>query len=176
MTRRGAQNTEVHSAQWPVAANLKVALRYLSHKYVERILWIDAICIYSYRTAMKRLGNLRFMPQFSEGFHFVSERKKSYSVLPRCTLHIPRSVLHSLPFSFQERERGRFNRTRDGASGEPRQSRGGAPGEHARALGEPHGALSDANPQKPVRAQGAPLGLGYSCQLYPSFVSAKPAA
>ena len=38
-------DTEVHSAQWPVAANLEVALRYLRHKYVERILWIDAICI-----------------------------------------------------------------------------------------------------------------------------------
>jgi hypothetical protein len=37
--------------------------------------WIDQICIYSYRTTMKHLRNLRFIPQFSEGFDFVSERK-----------------------------------------------------------------------------------------------------
>ena len=41
----------------------------------DRWIWIDQICIYSYRTAMKHLENLRFMPQFSEGFDFVSERK-----------------------------------------------------------------------------------------------------
>jgi hypothetical protein len=41
------------------------------------VIWIDAICIYSYRTAMKYFRNLRFMPQFSEGFHFVSKRKNS---------------------------------------------------------------------------------------------------
>jgi hypothetical protein len=46
-----------------------------------RYLWIDSLCIYSYRTAMKHLGNLRFMPQFSEGFHFVSERKNLRSGL-----------------------------------------------------------------------------------------------
>ena len=33
--------------------------------------WIVAVCIYSYRPAMKHLGNLRFMPQFSEGFDFA---------------------------------------------------------------------------------------------------------
>jgi hypothetical protein len=37
-------------------------------------LWIDAVCTYSDRTAIKYLGNLRFIPQYSEGFHFVSER------------------------------------------------------------------------------------------------------
>jgi Heterokaryon incompatibility protein (HET) len=36
---------EAHGAQWPVTANLEVALRHLRHKSVERILWIDAICI-----------------------------------------------------------------------------------------------------------------------------------
>jgi hypothetical protein len=35
-----------------------------------RYIWIDSLCIYSYRTAMKHLRNLRFMPQFSEGFDF----------------------------------------------------------------------------------------------------------
>src|SRR5271154_348581 len=60
-------------------------------------------CIYSYRTATKCCRNLRFRPQFCEGF--------------------------------------------------------------------------DSNPQKPVRALGAPLGLGCSCQLHPpQHVSAKPVA
>ena len=40
----------------------------------------------------------------------------------------------------KERERGHFNRAHNGASGEPRESKGSA-GEYARALGEPHGAL-----------------------------------
>jgi hypothetical protein len=34
-----------------------------------RILWVDALCIYSHRTTMKYLGTLRFPPQFFEGFH-----------------------------------------------------------------------------------------------------------
>jgi hypothetical protein len=34
--------------------------------------WIDSICIYSYRTAMKCCRNLRFRPQFCEGFGFAS--------------------------------------------------------------------------------------------------------
>jgi hypothetical protein len=63
-------------------------------------MWIDAICIYSYRTATKCCRNLRFRPQFCEGFGFA---------------------LYCL----------------------------------------------DSNPQKPVRALGAPLGLGCSCQLHP---------
>lgn len=33
--------------------------------------WIDSICTYSYRTAIKYLGNLRFMPQYSEGLDFA---------------------------------------------------------------------------------------------------------
>jgi hypothetical protein len=42
----------------------------------------------------------------------------------------------------QERERGRFNQARDGASREPRQNTGGAPGEYARAMAERQGALA----------------------------------
>ena len=49
----------------------------------EIIFWADIICIYSDRTAMKHLGNLRFKPRFSEGFEFVSKRKKRYSALSR---------------------------------------------------------------------------------------------
>jgi hypothetical protein len=85
-----------------VRANLAAALRRLRQPSEWTLYWIDALCIYSYRTAMKRLGNLRLTPQFSEGFHFVSERKNSCSVLSKCMLHIPRSVLHSLPFSFRK--------------------------------------------------------------------------
>jgi len=72
-----------------VTESLWCALHEFQTCRMENWFWIDAICTYSYRTAMKHLGNLRFMPQFSEGFHFVSERKNSCSVLLRCTLHIP---------------------------------------------------------------------------------------
>jgi hypothetical protein len=99
-----------------VTPNLCAALMYLRQNSTPRTLWVDAVCIYSYRTVMKRLGNLRFIPQFSEGFHFISERKNSCSMLSRCTLHIPDLLGSHLRV-------------------------GGAPGEHARALGEPHGAL-----------------------------------
>jgi hypothetical protein len=34
-----------------------------------RLIWVDSICIYSQRTAMKDLGTLRFAPQFSEEFN-----------------------------------------------------------------------------------------------------------
>jgi hypothetical protein len=84
-----------------ITKNLRAALHHLRYAAKPRKLWIDAICIYSYRTATKCCRNLRFRPQFCEGF--------------------------------------------------------------------------DSNPQKPVRALGAPLGLGCSCQLYP-HVSAEPAA
>jgi Heterokaryon incompatibility protein (HET) len=89
----------------PVTQNLYEALTYLRQPDQERIMWIDAICIYSYRTATKCCRNLRFRPQFCEGFGFAS---------------------HCL----------------------------------------------DSNPQKPVRALGAPLGLGCT----PQHVSAKPVA
>jgi hypothetical protein len=58
-----------------VTENLFEALTRLREEGDSKWIWIDALCIYSYRTAMKHLGNLRFMPQFSEGFDFVSERK-----------------------------------------------------------------------------------------------------
>jgi hypothetical protein len=34
-------------------------------------LWIDAICIYSHRTATKDLGTMRFTPQFFVRFNFT---------------------------------------------------------------------------------------------------------
>jgi hypothetical protein len=36
----------VEGDHFPVAANLEIALRYLRDEQEERILWIDAICIY----------------------------------------------------------------------------------------------------------------------------------
>jgi hypothetical protein len=76
-----------------VTPNCESALRRLRHGQDVQKLWIDSICIYSYRTATKCCRNLRFRPLFCEGF--------------------------------------------------------------------------DSNPQKPVRALGAPLGLAFSCQLHP---------
>jgi hypothetical protein len=48
-----------------------------------KFLWIDSLCIYPDRSRIKHRRNLRFMPQFSEGFDyfFVSERKNLCSVL-----------------------------------------------------------------------------------------------
>lgn len=36
---------KVYSTQWLVTTNLEATLRYLRHDFVERIFWIDAICI-----------------------------------------------------------------------------------------------------------------------------------
>ena len=58
-----------------VRSNLYALLSHLRRTKYKSMFWIDAICIYSDRTAMKHLGILRFMPQLSEGFDFVSERK-----------------------------------------------------------------------------------------------------
>src|ERR1700722_3861589 len=77
-----------------ITASLWQALKDIRHaNNRNRLIWADGICMYSYRTATKCCRNLRFRPQFCEGF--------------------------------------------------------------------------DSNPQKPVRALGAPLGLGCSCQLHP---------
>ncbi len=54
-----------------VTANLALALLHLRQKNTIRLLWIDAICIYSYQTTIKDLRILRFVPQFFEGFNFT---------------------------------------------------------------------------------------------------------
>jgi hypothetical protein len=82
-----------NSVEVLVNDTLASALRVLRHQQKEIHIWCDVLCIYSYRTATKCCRNLRFRPQFCEGF--------------------------------------------------------------------------DSNPQKPVRALGAPLGLAFSCQLHP---------
>ena len=57
--------------QFTVRENLFSLLDYARQPDEDRLLWIDAICIYSRRTAMKHLRTLRFEPLFSEGFDFV---------------------------------------------------------------------------------------------------------
>jgi hypothetical protein len=79
--------------------NAKNVLLRIRSRQTSQIVWIDAICIYSYRTVTKHLGNLRFMPQFSEWFDFVSERKNLCSVLSRKLTYAPNG---SLPFSFRK--------------------------------------------------------------------------
>jgi hypothetical protein len=72
-----------------VPASLASALKALRRVKRVRRLWIDAICIYSYRTATKHLRNLRFMPPFSEGFDFVSERKNLCATRSTALIMIP---------------------------------------------------------------------------------------
>jgi hypothetical protein len=83
----------------------------------------------------------------------------------------------SLTIFVQERERGRFNRARDGASeapGRARKSIEGATAEYGERPGSTEGArlstaratgkrCPDADLQKPVRAQMPFWVLGYSC-------------
>ena len=93
---------------FPVMENLYDTLRHLRLKNDQvRYLWIDALCMYSYRTAMKHLGNLRFMPQFSEGFDLESRSGKNLCSAPppppRYALRITCAPnLRSLPFSFRK--------------------------------------------------------------------------
>ena len=47
-------------------------------------LWVDAICIYSYRTATKRLGTLRFAPQFFERFNFTHLASQIWQYILPC--------------------------------------------------------------------------------------------
>jgi hypothetical protein len=61
---------------WQVTKNLTAALKYFTQirsRFQDGFrLWADAVCMYSYRTATKCCGNLRFRPQFCEGFGFAS--------------------------------------------------------------------------------------------------------
>lgn len=42
-----------------ITRNLEAALRHISYQDRPRILWVDAVCVYSDRSRMKHLGNLR---------------------------------------------------------------------------------------------------------------------
>jgi hypothetical protein len=54
--------------------------------------WIDAICLYSYRTAMKHLGILRFAPLFSGGINLLYRRHNGAewpNLTPHHRLYLP---------------------------------------------------------------------------------------
>ncbi len=51
--------------------NLQEALRYLRHDWLERDLWVDAVCLYLDRYRTKYRGNLRLGSLFSKGFRFT---------------------------------------------------------------------------------------------------------
>ena len=65
------QEIELGGVAHSIQANLFDFLQQLRLTYAAVTLWVDALCIYSYRTAMKHLGNLGLAPQFSEGFDFA---------------------------------------------------------------------------------------------------------
>ena len=56
-------------------------------------LWIDAVCIYSYRTATKCCRNLRFRPQFCEG----SDSNPQKPVLALGALWVSAAVANCTP-------------------------------------------------------------------------------
>jgi hypothetical protein len=66
-----------------ITVNLNAAFVRVRYGDRPRILWADAVCMYSYRTATNCCRNLRFRPRFCEGFGFVSERKNLCSALSR---------------------------------------------------------------------------------------------
>jgi hypothetical protein len=51
--------------------NLASALRRFRDPDSPRLLWADAVCIYSHGTVTKHLGTMRFATQFFEGFNFT---------------------------------------------------------------------------------------------------------
>jgi hypothetical protein len=55
-----------------VIQNLYLALWHLRKRGDFVPIWADAVCMYSYRTATKCCRNLKFRPQFCEGFGFAS--------------------------------------------------------------------------------------------------------
>jgi hypothetical protein len=59
-----------------VKPDLVSALQALRHYQNDRYLWIDAVCSYSYRTAMKYLRILRFAPLFSGGINLLYHKYK----------------------------------------------------------------------------------------------------
>jgi hypothetical protein len=63
-------------------------------------IWIDALCIYSHRTAMKDLGILKFAPRFFEGFNFTHLASQIWQyICPRFQLTVSPTLtsLFALP-------------------------------------------------------------------------------
>jgi hypothetical protein len=58
----------VNGQLWSIGANLDSALRHFRDPITTKYVWADALCTYSKRTTIHCFRNLRFPPQFSEGF------------------------------------------------------------------------------------------------------------
>jgi hypothetical protein len=68
-----------------VTRNCESMLRRLRSSDAPRLVWVDAICIYSHRTATTHLGTVRFAPQFFEGFNFTHLVNQIWQyILPWC--------------------------------------------------------------------------------------------
>ena len=70
-----------------VRNNLFVALQALRDSRVGKMFWIDAICIYSDRSKIKRCRNLRREHLFSEGFDFAQFVCRFLGALKVCAPH-----------------------------------------------------------------------------------------
>jgi hypothetical protein len=132
---------------------------------------VDLLCMYSYRTAMKHLGNLRFMPQFSEGFDCCLGAEKTYAPCfkEKIMFNTPQLTFTGCLFPFGKgSEAALIGHAREyrgrpiepgGSVKETRQSTGerwGNTPEHQRASGS---SALIPNPQKLVRAFGPRLQL-----------------
>jgi hypothetical protein len=95
----------VDGATLPVTVNLAGALQQFQPAAGEPsiTMWVDAVCIYSYRTAMKRLENLRLnYASVFRGFFILSRGGKTHAPCFQDVIHYPRSVLYLLSFSFRK--------------------------------------------------------------------------
>ena len=54
-----------------ITKSLYGALRQLRKDIDNLVLWVDTLCIYSYRTKMNHLEILKFISQFFEKFNFI---------------------------------------------------------------------------------------------------------
>ena len=111
--------TTINGSRFWVSSTVHGILRGLQYSTEERLLWIDSICIYSYRTAMKRLGNLRFYASVFRGVSFCLGGEKLMLCAFKMYITYTPICASFITIFVQERERGRFNRARDGASRTP---------------------------------------------------------
>jgi hypothetical protein len=66
----------LNNSHFLIKSNLEEVLRRLNKEQTDRVLWIDAICIYQDRYRTKCCRNLRFEPLFCEGFGFAYFRTR----------------------------------------------------------------------------------------------------
>jgi hypothetical protein len=69
-TELSSTSIKLNKQEKEITSNLFHALQYLRNARTSSYMWIDALCIYSHRTAMEHLTTLRFAPQVFEG-HFT---------------------------------------------------------------------------------------------------------